>query len=195
MKKKSSKESWVNVLCDYLPLAVFFITYKFYPDPNPLIAATVGLMVTTLIVLIISYTLTKKIAKMALFSGVILGFFGMATIILKDDTFIKMKPTIINLLFSAILFYCYFLKRPWLQNLLGSQVHMSNKAWLILSLRWACFFFCLAFLNEVIWRSYSTDFWVKFKVFGMMPISIIFTATQLPFMMREIRNFAAKDRI
>jgi intracellular septation protein len=193
MKEKSPKnnhESLANFLCDYFPLAVFFIVYKFVKSPNPLITATISLMVATMIALIISYILTKKISKMALFSGAILGAFGMATIILKDETFIKIKPTIINLLFASTLFYCYFAKKLWLKNLLGSQVQISNQAWLILSLRWACFFVLLALVNEVIWRNFSTDFWVQFKVFGMMPISLIFTISQLPFMAREIKNQA-----
>ncbi len=195
MKKNSSKsprESWANFLCDYCPLAVFFIAYKFVESPNPLITATISLMVATVIALLIAYILTKKIAKMALFSGVILGLFGTATIVLQDEIFIKMKPTVINLLFAAILFYCYFSKKLWLQKLLGSQVQMSDQAWMILSLRWACFFVFLAGVNEVIWRNFPTDFWVQFKVFGMMPLSLIFTISQLPFMMREINAFAKK---
>ena len=197
MTKKSSKnhrESWANFLCDYVPLAVFFIFYKLVPSSNPLITATIALMITTLIALVVSYILTKKIAKVALFSGLVLAVFGAATIILQNDVFIKMKPTVINLLFAAILFYCYFAKKLWLANLLGAKVQMAKQAWLSLSLRWGGFFVFLACVNEVIWRNFPTVFWVQFKVFGMMPISLIFTFSQVPFMMREMKKFEEKKK-
>ncbi len=185
---EKSHEPLVKLLCDYLPLAVFFISYKFIQSPQPLVLATINLMIATFVALIISYFLTKKIAKMALFSGMILGIFGGLTIILKDDIFIKMKPTIINLLFATILLFGYFNKKPWLSKVLGGQMKLSDQAWLVLSLRWACFFIFLAILNEVIWRNFPTDFWVQFKVFGMMPISLIFTISQIPFMVKEIKK-------
>lgn len=189
---KNSHESWVSPFCDYFPLAVFFIFYKMVESPNPLIAATIALMVATLIALIVSYIFTRKIAKVALFSGLVLAVFGAATVILQNDVFIKMKPTVINLIFAAILFYCYFSKKLWLANLLGSKINIAPSAWLTLSLRWAIFFVFLASLNEVIWRNFSTDFWVQFKVFGMMPLSLIFTISQLPFLMREIKKLEDK---
>jgi intracellular septation protein len=188
MTTPSSHGSITKTLCDYAPLAVFFIAYKFIESPNPLIFATICLLITTFVTLIISYILTKKISMMALFSGIILGTFGGLTIIFKDEIFIKMKPTIINLIFAAILFYGYFTKKPLISYLFGTQLRMSDQAWLKLSCRWACFFMFLALLNEVIWRNYSTDFWVQFKVFGMMPISLIFTFTQIPFMMKEMQK-------
>ncbi|MBM5782003.1 MAG: septation protein A [Pelagibacterales bacterium] len=185
---KKYYENISNFLCDYAPLLVFFISYKTNNTENPLLTATIHLIITTSIALVISYILTKKIAKTALFSGLLLAIFGSLTVILKDETFIKMKPTIINFIFSIILFYGYFSSKPFLSYILGSQIKISNKAWITLSWRWAWFFLFLAFLNEIIWRSFSTDFWVQFKVFGMMPISLIFTASQIPFMMREMNK-------
>jgi len=187
--KKTSHESFASAFCDYVPLAVFFIFYKLVPSANPLISATIALMVATLIALIVAYVLTKKIAKVALFSGLVLAVFGAATVILHNDIFIKMKPTVINLIFAAILFYCYFAKKLWLAKLLGEKVQMANEAWMTLSVRWGGFFIFLAGLNEVIWRNFPTDFWVQFKVFGMMPISFIFTISQVPFMMAEMKKF------
>ncbi len=185
---KKSHDSLTKFLCDYLPLIVFFACYKLAKTPDPLITATTYMIITTFIALIISYLLTKKIAKIALFSGIILGVFGGLTILLKDDLFIKIKPTIINLIFAAILFYGYFSKKPLLSYLIGDQIKMSDRAWLTLSARWAIFFIFLSILNEIIWRNFSTDFWVQFKVFGMMPLSIIFTLSQLPFMIKEIKK-------
>ena len=153
-----NKESLAKFLCDYLPLIVFFIYYKFSKDENPLIGATIYMVITTFFALILGYILTKKIAKVALFSGLILAIFGGLTIALKDEIFIKIKPTIINLIFATILFYGYFTKKPFLSQLLGDQIKMRPAAWLTLSFRWGCLFLFLAILNEVIWRSFSTDF-------------------------------------
>lgn len=185
---KKSHDSLAKFLCDYVPLGVFFISYKFSKGPDPLIYATIHLMIATFIALIIAYILTRKIAMMALFSGTILGVFGALTILLKDDIFIKLKPTIINLIFAAILFYGYFSKKPLLSYLLGGQIEMRNHAWLVLSWRWGWFFIALAALNEIIWRGFPTDFWVQFKVFGMMPLSLLFTISQIPFMIKEIKK-------
>ncbi len=185
---KKSHNSSIKFLYDYLPLIVFFICYKFASTPNPLITATIFMVATTLIALVICYILTRTIPMVALASGLILSIFGGLTIFLQDDTFIKMKPTIINLLFAAVLLYGYFCKKAFLSYLLGEQIKMNEKAWLTLSMRWALFFIFLAALNEVIWRNFPTDFWVQFKVFGMMPISMIFTISQVPFMMREMKK-------
>ncbi len=188
MSKKPHNSS-IKFLYDYLPLIVFFICYKFSNTPNPLITATIFMVATTIIALIISYIMTRTIPTVALFSAAILAFFGGLTVFLQDDLFIKIKPTIINLIFAAILLYGFFTKKPLLSYLLGEQIKMNNEAWITLSLRWAGLFIALALLNEIIWRNYSTDFWVQFKVFGMMPISLLFTILQVPFMMKEIKKF------
>jgi intracellular septation protein len=190
MKKSQNKsrDKMIKFLCDYLPLIIFFACYKLAETPNPLITATIYMVITTFIALVISYILTKKIPMVALVSGIVLGIFGGLTVFLNDEIFIKIKPTIINLLFAVILFYGYFTKKPLLSYLLGEQIKMKNAAWLTLSARWALFFIALALLNEIIWRNFSTNFWVQFKVFGMMPISLIFTISQVPFMMKETKK-------
>ena len=180
-------------LYDYLPLIVFFLTFKLSKASNPLIEATIYMLITTVIALTISYILTKKIPNVALFSAIILAVFGGLTVLLQDELFIKLKPTIINLIFAVILLYGYFMKKPLLSYILGEQLKMRQQAWLILSLRWACFFIFLALLNEFIWRSFDTDFWVKFKVFGMMPITLIFTISQMPFIIKEVKNSLAEN--
>ncbi len=185
---KKSNEGKLKFLYDYLPLIVFFSVYKLSDATNPLIPATIYMVITTFIALIICYSLTRKIPTVATVSAIILGIFGGLTVILQDEIFIKIKPTIVNLLFSAILLYGFFAKKPLLSYLLGEQIKMDTNAWLTLSLRWALFFVFLATLNEIIWRNFSTDFWVQFKVFGMMPLSLIFTFTQVPFMIREIKK-------
>ncbi len=195
IKKKQEKdldksyEGLVKLLCDYLPLIVFFTIFKLAKTPNPLITATIFMLIATAITLSVSYVLTKNIPNIALFSAIILAVFGGMTIILQDELFIKLKPTIINSIFALILLYGYFAKKPLLGYLLGQQLKISNQAWLTLSLRWALFFIFLAFVNEFIWRSFDTDFWVKFKVFGMMPITLIFTISQAPFMINEVKKY------
>lgn len=185
----NKKNSIAQFCCDYLPLLVFFAIYKFSKSPNPLIEATIYLVITTIFSLIISYLLVKKVPFLPLFSAIILGFFGALTVFFQDELFIKIKPTIINSFFALVLFTGYFVKKPFLSYILGEKLKMSQQSWLSLSLRWGIFFLFLAILNEFIWRNFSTDFWVQFKVFGMMPISLIFTLSQLPFMMKNVKEF------
>jgi len=186
---KNSDKSFIKNLCEYLPLIIFFGVYKLSHNPMPIIPATLSMIIVTFITLLISYILYKEIPLMPLVSAIILGIFGGLTVLLKDDIFIKLKPTIINSLFAAILLYGYIIKKPFLYYILGSQIKVSHNAWLKLSLRWAAYFLFLAFLNEIIWRSFSTDFWVQFKVFGMLPLTLIFTMSQIPFIMREMKEF------
>jgi intracellular septation protein len=168
----------------------FFLIYKTSGAKNPIIHATIGLVFVTLITLTISYIATKQIAVMPLFSAVVLSVFGFLTIFSGNEIFIKIKPTLINLLFAAILLFGYFSKKPLLKNLLGSAFDLKEEAWLELSKRWAIFFIFLAILNEFIWRNFSTDIWVQFKVFGILPISILFTIAQIPYIMKASQ---AKD--
>jgi intracellular septation protein len=185
---KKTPNSKLKFLYDYLPLIVFFLCYKFSNDPQPLVTATIYMVITTFIALVICYLLTRTIPMLALLSAVILAFFGGLTVFLENEIFIKTKPTVINLIFAAILLYGFFKKKPFLSYLLEGQIKMSKEAWLTLSLRWGLFFIFLACLNEIIWRYTSTDFWVEFKVFGMMPLSLVFTVSQVPFMIREIKK-------
>lgn len=188
------KEGIAKFLCDYLPLIIFFIAYKvpknflanYYLEP--LVFATICLVFTAIISLIISYILIKKISQIALFSTIILTIFGSLTAIFNDEIFIKIKPTIINLIFAIILIVSYLKKKPILSILFESQIQMSKQSWLILSLRFGCYFLFLAILNEIIWRNFTTDFWVNFKVFGMMTLSIIFMILQFPFLIRNIQK-------
>jgi intracellular septation protein len=186
MKKQNN--ALVKFLSDYLPLIIFFIVYKFSNAAQPLITATIYMVIATFLTLILSYLVNKTIPQVALFSAIILAIFGFLTVFLQDEIFIKTKPTIINSIFALILFYGYLVKKPFLAKLLEGQIKMSNQAWLQLSLRWALFFVFLAILNEIVWRNTSTDFWVEFKLFGMTPLSLVFTISQIPFMMREMKK-------
>ena len=192
MSKK--KENFAKLVSDYLPLIVFFIAFKIpknsslNPSLEPLVFATICLVVVTIFSLIFCYILTKKISKISLFSAIVISFFGLLTFYLNDEFFIKIKPTIINLIFAMILLIGYFIKKPMLAVIFENKITMSNQAWLTLSKRWGYFFILLAIINEIIWRNFSTEFWVDFKVFGMMTLTIIFSLTQMPFIIKNIKD-------
>ena len=188
MNKNKSSEGLLKFLYDYLPIIVFFVCYKLSVVYDKLLFATLAMLFTTFVAIFASYILTRKIPKVATFSALLLGFFCGLTIFFDDEYYIKIKPTIINLIFSGILFYGNLAQKPMLKFILGEQLKMNFKDWQILSLRWAYFFCALGILNELIWRNFSTDFWVQFKVFGMMTISMMFTISQVPFIIKAQKN-------
>ena len=178
--------SFIKLFIDIGPLAVFFIYYKISGD---LIDAILPLMLATVISVVISYILEKKIPIMHTLGAGIVIIFGGLTIIFDNKIFIFMKPTIINIIFAAILYGGILLKKPLLKYLLGSALKLEEQGWTILTQRWAAFFIALAVLNEIVWRTMSEDFWVSFKVFGILPITFIFTITQFPL----IKKYQVED--
>ena len=122
---------------------------------------------------------------MPLVTGVVVLVFGGLTLALQDEIFIKMKPTIVNTLFGGVLIGGLFFGKSLLGYVFDSVFQLTDEGWRKLTLRWGLFFFVLAMVNEVIWRNFSTDFWVSFKVFGMMPLTIVFTLTQMPLIQRH----------
>ena len=186
--KKSKKDAISKMLSDFLPIVVFMVIYKTSDVANPILPATMWMIIVTFAALLVTYFLTKKISKMPLITAVVLGIFGGLTLFSGNDYFIKIKPTLINLVFAAILFFGYFTKRPLISFLFGGEVKLKDEVWHILAFRWGCFFIFLAILNEVIWRNFSLDFWVSFKLFGVLPISMLFTISQIPFLMKNIKK-------
>lgn len=169
-------KSLYKLLIDIGPLAVFFIFYT----RSGLQASILPFMVATVIAVLFSYILEKKIPIMPTFGAGIVLLFGGLTIYFDNDVFFKMKPTIINLLFAVILYGGILINKPLLKYLLGAALKLEEEGWKILTQRWIGFFIALAILNEVVWRTQSTDIWVNFKVFGILPITFIFTMTQFP---------------
>ena len=163
-----------KLIIDIGPLAVFFIFYT----RSDLQSAILPFMIATVIAVLFSYILEKKIPVMPTVGAIIILVFGGLTIYFDNDVFFKMKPTIINLLFAGILYGGIVLKKPLLKYLLGAALKLQDKGWSILTKRWIAFFISLAILNEIIWRTQSTDIWVSFKVFGILPITFIFTIAQ-----------------
>ena len=163
-----------KLLIDIGPLAVFFIFYT----RGDLQTAILPFMIATVIAVIFSYIMEKKIPIMPTMGAIIILIFGGLTIYFDNETFFKMKPTIINILFAAILYGGIILNKPLLRYLLGAALKLQDEGWDILTKRWIGFFIALAILNEIIWRTQTTDIWVNFKVFGILPITFIFTLTQ-----------------
>ena len=170
-------KSIFKLLIDIGPLAIFFIFYK---RSGEIIEAILPLMVATVVAVFASYVLEKKIPIMPTLGAGIVLIFGGLSIFFKNEIFIFMKPTIVNIFFAGILYGGVVLKKPLLKYLLGSALILEEEGWNILTQRWIAFFIALAILNEIVWRTMSEDFWVNFKVFGILPITFIFTLTQFP---------------
>ena len=171
-------KSFIKFLTDFGPLAIFL--YIYYSSGKDIKVALVPFIIATLAALIIVWFLEKRIPMVPLLGGFLITFFGGLTIYFNNPVFIYVKPTIINILFAlAILFGKYFTKEPILKKILGNTLNMNEEGWNILSKRWIYFFFLLALMNEIVWRTQSEEFWVNFKVWGLLPITFIFTAFQV----------------
>ncbi len=158
------------------PLLIFFVVNAKWG----IMAATATFMVTTTIALSVSYITTKRLPAMLLIGGLFIMVFGGLTLALDDDMFIKLKPTIVNTLFAGALFTGLATGRNFLKKIFASAIHIDDEGWRKLTWRWAWFFIVLAILNEIVWRTQTTDMWVNFKVFGIMPLTLVFSFTQLP---------------
>ncbi|MFM1813936.1 MAG: hypothetical protein RLZ98_631 [Pseudomonadota bacterium] len=167
------------------PLVAFFLANSY----GGIFWGTGVFMVATVIALTVSKMLFGRIAAMPLISGGFVLVFGALTLWLNNDLFIKLKPTIINSLFSFILFAGLWFGYPLLKHVFGEAFRLVDEGWRILTFRWALFFLFLACLNEIVWRNFSTDFWVSFKVFGLMPLTFVFMLSQVGLLKRyELRD-------
>jgi len=174
-------KSFLKFATDFGPLAIFFFYY--YNNDKNLLIAIPPLIVATLIALAAVWFFEKRIPMMPLISGILITFFGGLTIYFNDPIFIYVKPTIINILFALALFFGkYFTNEPILKKIMGKSIALTDTGWELLNKRWMYFFFSLAILNEYVWRTYCPEqeyIWVNFKVWGMLPITLIFTGFQI----------------
>ncbi len=188
--------SVLKLVLELGPLIVFFLANsrgerlaEMFPAlaslGGPIFVATAFFMVAISLSLGISLYLTGRLPIMPLVTGIVVLVFGGLTLYLQDELFIKLKPTIVNVMFGTILLGGLAFGRSLLGYVFDSVFKLDDEGWRILTFRWGVFFLCLAVLNEIIWRNFSTDFWVAFKVWGMMPISMVFTLSQMPLILRH----------
>ncbi len=171
-------KSFLKFVTDIGPLVIFFFFY--YNNDKDLKIAIPPLIVATIIAVLMMWILEKKIPMVPLIGGILITLFGGLTIYFDNPVFIYMKPTIINILLALALFFGkFFTNEPILKKILGKSLPLNDEGWKILNNRWMLFFIGLAILNEIIWRTQTEEFWVNFKVWGMLPITFIFTAFQI----------------
>ena len=172
-------KSFVKFVTDFGPLVVFFFFY--YNSDKNLKIAIPPFIIATLISLFVVWIIEKKIPMVPLISGILITLFGGLTIYFDNAIFLYIKPTIINVLFGlTLLFGKFFTDEPILKKIIGKSLSLTSEGWELLNRRWVYFFFCVAILNECVWRTQSEEFWVNFKVWGLLPITFIFTAFQVP---------------
>jgi intracellular septation protein len=162
------------------PLIVFFAVNARFN----LFAATGAFMVAIVVAMAASYMVTRHVPVMALVTGVVVLVFGTLTLVLHDETFIKMKPTIVYGLFAAVLGGGLLFGRSFIAIMFDQMFNLTSAGWRILTMRWALFFLAMGILNEIVWRTQSTDFWVAFKAFGAIPLTMGFAITQMPLIKR-----------
>ena len=178
---KKPMNQWLKMALEMGPLLVFF----FGNSRFGIFPATIAFMVATIAALSVSYVMVRTIPMMPLVGGVFVLFFGGLTIYLQDDLFIKIKPTIVNLAFAGILLFGLAVKRLFIKIVLEAAIQMTDRGWLLLTRAWIGFFVLLAILNEIAWRNFPTDTWVSFKVFGIMPLTLIFSFALVPIIMKH----------
>ena len=187
--KAAELNPFLKLALDLGPLVLFFFANARWG----IFAATGAFMAATAVSLAVTYALTRRIATMPLVTAIVVMIFGGLTLWLHDELFIKLKPTIIYLLFALVLFAGLWTGRPLLALVLDSVFRLTDTGWNKLTLRWALFFVAMAVLNEIVWRSMSTDAWVAFKAFGFLPLTIVFALAQTPLIMRHSLGEKAKD--
>ena len=181
MPSKSTINPALKLALELGPLLVFFVANAHWN----VFVGTAAFMAAVVLALVVSYSLTRSVPMMALLSTVVVIVFGGLTLVLHDATFIKLKPTIIYTLFGTILLAGLAVGRPLLTVVFHEVFELTPEGWRKLTIRWALFFLAMAVLNEIVWRTQSTDFWVTFKAFGVLPLTALFAALQYPLVTRH----------
>ncbi len=172
---QSERAQLMKMALEVAPLVIFFVVNAY----RDIFWGTGAFMAATIVSLVVSRTVLGRIPVMPFVSGIFVVTFGTLTLVLQDALFIKLKPTIVNALFSIILFGGLLVGRPLLKYLMGDVFQLTSRGWIVLTFRWACFFAVLAVVNEVVWRNFSESFWISFKLWGIMPVTMAFAFSQL----------------
>ena len=180
MAARAKLNPYLKIALDIGPLILFFAANSKFG----IYAATGAFMVAVLAALAVSYAITRHLPLMPMITAVVVLVFGGLTIVLHDELFIKLKPTIIYVLFGGLLLGGLAFGKPLLGVVFDSVFHLTQEGWRKLTWRWAIFFLVLAVLNEIVWRTQTTDFWVSFKVLGVVPLTFLFGAAQYPLLMK-----------
>ena len=198
----------LKLILEIGPLGVFFVAFQYgeeilanptifgWLEPmtgaealqgqsGPVFVATAAFMISIAISLSVSWMIQRTLPKMAVVTGIVVAVFGTLTLVLQDEMFIKMKPTIVNGIFALILGFGVLQGRSYLKYLMGDAMPLSDEGWMIFTKRWVGLFIFLGILNEIIWRTQTTEFWVSFKTFGNLPITLAFMAFHIPFLQRH----------
>jgi intracellular septation protein len=175
-ESERSDKAWVKPASDYGPIVVFFAAYLVWD----LLIATAALMGATAVALVISLAVNRRVPLMPLITAAVVGIFGGLTLWLNDDTFIKLKPTIVQTLIGGVLLGGLLFGKSLLKPVMGSAWPMDDAGWRKLTRNFGLFFLAMAVANEIVWRTQTTDFWVTFKVFGIMALTFVFSMTQIP---------------
>jgi len=171
MSMQELKPAMLKLALELGPLVLFFVLNA----RAGIFVATAWFMAAMVVSLLLSWLLLKRVAVMPLVTGVVVLVFGGLTLYLQDETFIKLKPTIVNALFGSVLLGGLLFGQSLLKHVFGDVYKLKPEGWRILTWRWCIFFFVLAIINEIVWRNFSTDFWVGFKLWGLMPLTLIFS--------------------
>jgi intracellular septation protein len=187
MTTKPRLNPLLKMALDLGPLVLFFFANSHYG----IFVATATFMIAVLAALAVSYVLIRQLPIMPVVTAIIVVVFGGLTLVLHDATFIKVKPTIVYALFGAVLIGGLVFNKPLLGVVFDSLFNLTDEGWRKLTLRWAIFFFVLAVLNEIVWRNTSTNVWVDFKVFGVLPLTFLFGALQMPL----LKKYAVEENL
>jgi intracellular septation protein len=182
-----SPQQLVKMLLEMGPLIIFFVINSY----RGIFWGTAAFMLATVVALAASQRLVGRVPIMPLVSGVFVLFFGGLTLLLQDELFIKMKPSIVNTLFAVILLGGLAFGQAFMKVLFGEIFRLTEEGWRILTIRWALFFIALAIMNEIVWRSFTTEFWISFKIWGVMPITMLFAIAQIG----VIKRYEAEPKV
>ena len=189
MSDETKPPAWLRPVADFGPLVLFFVAFKLYG----LMAATAVILVASLVALAIIWTVERRVPMMPLVTAGVITVFGGLTLWLQDEVFIKMKPTIVQAIFAAVLLGGLAFGRPLLKPLLGKTMPLTDAGWHGLTLRYGLFFVIMAVLNEIVWRNASTDMWVNFKFYGITALTFAFILSQMPFINRHMAEAETSD--
>lgn len=189
---EKAEPKWLKPVVDYVPLAAYFVAYYFFTDKD-LVAATKVILIATAAAVLLSLVVARRVPVLPLVTSGFVLFFAGLTVYFEDATYIKMKPTIVQILFAGLLWVSLLLNRLWLKRIFNMAFHLPDEIWRTLTWRFIWFFLASAALNEFVWRSLSEEFWFNFKVFGLTGLTFVFILSQMPMISKNAVEHEEED--